>query len=34
MKKLSIFALSLALIGCGENQNSSQDNANTRQSKT
>ncbi|MCH7306401.1 DUF4882 family protein [Acinetobacter higginsii] len=34
MKKLSIFALSLALIGCGENQNSSQYNANTQSTTT
>ncbi|ENX39046.1 hypothetical protein F888_01918 [Acinetobacter courvalinii] len=32
MKKLSIFALSLALLGCGENQNGSQQNAISTQS--
>ena len=30
MKKLSIFALSLALLGCGENQNSSQNSTSTQ----
>jgi hypothetical protein len=30
MKKFSIFALSLALLGCDENQNSSQNNTNTQ----
>lgn len=30
MKKMSIFALSLALLGCGENQNGSQNNAHTQ----
>ncbi|MEN5174645.1 DUF4882 family protein [Acinetobacter higginsii] len=34
MKKLSIFALSLALVGCGENQNSSQYNANAQSTVT
>lgn len=32
MKKLSIFALNLALLGCGENQNGSQQNAISTQS--
>ncbi|MFW1952960.1 DUF4882 family protein [Acinetobacter beijerinckii] len=31
MKKLSLVALSLALLGCGENQNASQQNANSVQ---
>lgn len=31
MKKLSLVALSLALLGCGENQNASQQNANSAQ---
>ncbi|EPF81512.1 DUF4882 domain-containing protein [Acinetobacter gyllenbergii] len=34
MKKLSIFALSLALLGCGDNQNSSQNNANSQSTTT
>ncbi|OEY94933.1 DUF4882 domain-containing protein [Acinetobacter proteolyticus] len=34
MKKLSIFALSLALFGCGENQNSSQNTTTTQQTAT
>ncbi|ENW80889.1 hypothetical protein F909_02178 [Acinetobacter sp. ANC 3929] len=34
MKKLGIFALSLALLGCGENQNGSQQNATSTQSTT
>ncbi|ENX35350.1 hypothetical protein F889_01018 [Acinetobacter colistiniresistens] len=34
MKKLSIFALSLALLGCGDNQNSSQNNTSTQTTAT